>query len=333
MKVKICVRVVLGLCVAAVAVAAEPGISEKLLPLFDGKVVKLEGNNSDLLVEMSRYLSQHDVKQTSDEHIKKSLNEVARSHSGLTKNELDIGTQATADYILSIDGKKPVKLLITDVKTALGDARKFADEEAFKDWMDPDRAPKPCADCGKKVEPVLPQVDQQEKDVEKVLKKVQDGGIVLCSELKSGDPRRQEIGRKCRTGTGSEWERVARTGWREAWLAPDKKTIWSHRLAGKFDNRGRDENGIVVNSPAANACKKLGNGARLPERKDYEAAAADHVYDLFQNNEDHDVFWSSSVGAPVQSDSAYYFDGDDGSIRIGNRGTDGGISVRCVVTH
>jgi hypothetical protein len=127
-----------------------------------------------------------------------------------------------------------------------------------------------------------------------------------------------------------------------AWKDPSG-TIWSSNQ-GYFTNKALkpDQDGVVMDSPATEACAKIGGS--LPLLQDYRILAAYFEVDNHQNfttqglkdlntlfpDMQNRSFWSSSL-YPNVPDSAWLFYGDSGgSGYVGARDYYYDVSVRCV---
>lgn len=138
---------------------------------------------------------------------------------------------------------------------------------------------------------------------------------VACINLKL---RAVPVGTKCKTSTGSIYERVYRANFGEAWKGPDGLT-WS------------DQVGSGTQYEAVNICKNL--GATLPSINDFIRGDGYGFLETLPNMRDR-FFWSSSLYSSPSDYSdepaeAYYFASAGGSTYHYPRNQVD--SIRCVV--
>ncbi len=102
-----------------------------LAEIFKDKKVKIEGNNMEMMSFLSQKLSQLKITHFSTDSIVKSLNEQARSQTGTTASEIQIGNQLVGDYTVGVEGTSPVALKIVNNATAELQTARYANAEAF----------------------------------------------------------------------------------------------------------------------------------------------------------------------------------------------------------
>mgnify|MGYP001588256115 CR=1 FL=1 len=150
----------------------------------------------------------------------------------------------------------------------------------------------------------------------------------MCTDLSDEQKRAAPVGFTCRTSSGFVFERIADTAMGAMWLDQATHLLWAAEpLAGTYRNDGGHiENGVIIGSPAQQACRV--RGCRLPRREEFITAEA-HGFREILLGMSTGYFWSSSVH-PNDSDSAYAFVGRTGSFHWGDLYLGDHNAVRCV---